>query len=115
MFARWIAPLGTAFGLTPEAIISLIFGFFAKEVVIDVLYVLFGSKGAILASMTWVQAYSLMLFMLFYTPCVATLATIYNETKSKKFTLFVILEGFILGALFSFAFYNLANLLGVGT
>ncbi len=115
MFAQWIAPIGTAFGLTPEAIISLIFGFFAKEVVIDVLYVLYGSKEAIFHAMTPIQAYSFMLFMLFYTPCVATLATIYNETKSKKFTLFVILEGFVLGALFSFAFYNLANLLGVGT
>ncbi len=114
MFAQWIAPIGTAFGLTPEAIISLIFGFFAKEVVIDVLYVLFGSKDAILASMTWAQAYSFMLFMLFYTPCVATLAAVYNETKSKKFTLFVILEGFFLAALFSFTFYTIFTLLGVG-
>ncbi len=114
MFANFIAPAGTLFGLTPQAIIALFFGFFAKEVVIDVLYVLFGSKGAILAAMRPAQAYSFMLFMLFYTPCVATLATIYGETRSKKFVLFVIVEGFVLAALSSAIFYFVASALGVG-
>ncbi len=114
-FAKIIAPVGTCFGLTPEAIIALIFGFFAKEVVIDVLFVLYGTKGAILAAMTPLQAYSFLLFILFYTPCVATLATIYEETKSWKFVLFVVLEGLVLAMLFSFAAYTIGGLLGVGT
>ncbi len=114
MLASLLAPVGYALGITPEAIISLFFGFFAKEVVIDVLYVLYGSKDAILAAMTPLQAYSFMLFMLFYTPCVATLATIYNETKSLKFTLFVVVEGFIVASIFAFAAYHIGTLLGVG-
>jgi len=115
MLASFLAPLGTHFGLTPDAIISLFFGFFAKEVVIDVLYVLYGSKEAIALAMSPLQAYSFMLFLLFYTPCVATLATIYDETKNKKFTLLVILQGFALAMLFSFAFYTIGSLMGVGT
>ena len=112
--AHFLAPAGAPFGITPESIIALFFGFFAKEVVIDVFYVLYGTKEAMLAAMTPLQAYSLLLFILFYTPCVATLATIYNETKSTKFVIFVILEGFALALLFSFLAYNIGSFMGVG-
>ncbi len=114
MLATFLAPLGTHFGLTPEAIISLFFGFFAKEVIIDVLYVLYGSKEAIAAAMSPLQAYSFMLFMLFYTPCVATLASIYGEVKSKKFLILIIIQGFALALAFSFAAYTIGTLMGVG-
>lgn len=114
MLAAALAPLGVLVGLTPEAIISLFFGFFAKEVVIDVLYVLYGNKGAILASMTPLQAYSFMVFMLFYTPCVATLATVYNETRNIKFLLFVIGEGFLVAFTMAFLVYHIGSLMGVG-
>ncbi len=112
--ANFLAPLGHAFGLTPEALISLFFGFFAKEVVIDTFTVLFGTKSAMLASMTALQAYSFLVFLLFYTPCVATLATVYQETRSWKFVLFVVLEGFLLAIFFSFLVYQVGTLLGVG-
>jgi ferrous iron transport protein B len=112
--AHFLAPIGAPFGITPESIIALFFGFFAKEVVIDVFYVLYGTKEAMFAAMSPLQAYSLLLFILFYTPCVATLATIYSETKSGKFLLFVVLEGFALALLFSFLAFNIGSLLGVG-
>ena len=112
-FAQIIGPFGRLFGLTPQAIIALFFGFFAKEVVIDSFTVLFESKAALMASMTPLQAYSFLLFLLFYTPCVATVATIYQETKSLKFVIFVIFEGFFLAFLFSFLVYNIGVLLGV--
>ncbi len=112
--AQFLGPAGHLFGLTPEAIIALFFGFFAKEVVIDSFTVLFGSKQALLASMTQLQAYSFLLFLLFYTPCVATLATIYQETRSRKFVFFVVIEGLALAVLFSFLAYNIGLLLGVG-
>ncbi|MCD6275683.1 MAG: ferrous iron transport protein B, partial [Thermoplasmata archaeon] len=112
-FAQIIGPFGRLFGLTPQAIIALFFGFFAKEVVIDSFTGLFESKAALMASMTPLQAYSFLLFLLFYTPCVATLATIYQETKSLKFVIFVIFEGFFLAFLFSFLVYNIGVLLGV--
>ncbi len=112
-FAQIIGPFGRLFGLTPQAIIALFFGFFAKEVVIDSFTVLFKSKAALMASMTPLQAYSFLLFLLFYTPCVATVATIYQETRSLKFVIFVIFEGFFLAFLFSFLVYNIGVLLGV--
>ena len=113
-FAKFMAPIGAPFGITPEAIIALFFGFFAKEVVIDVFSVLYGSKDVLLAAMSPIQAYSLLLFILFYTPCVATLGAIYEETRSLRFVLFVILEGFTLALFFSFLVYNIGSLLGVG-
>ncbi len=112
--ARFLGPVGHIFGLTPEAIIALFFGFFAKEVVIDSFTVLFSSKEALMASMTSLQAYSFLLFLLFYTPCVATLATIYQETRSVRFLIFVVIEGFVLALLSSFLAYNIGTLLGVG-
>ncbi|AGB04498.1 ferrous iron transporter FeoB [Aciduliprofundum sp. MAR08-339] len=114
-FAKFMGPLGAPFGITPEAIIALFFGFFAKEVVITAFYSIYQTKAAMMAAMTPLQAYSLLAFILFYTPCVATLATIYNETRSKKFVLFVIAEGFALAMLFSFLIYNIGSLLGVGS
>ena len=112
--AQFLSPVGHLFGLTPQAIISLFFGFFAKEVVIESFTVLFKSKGALMASMTQLQAFSFLLFLLFYTPCVATLATVYRETRSKRFVVFVILEGLTLALLFSFLAYQIGTLLGVG-
>lgn len=112
-FAQIIGPFGRLFGLTSQAIIALFFGFFAKEVVIESFTVLFESKAALMVSMTPLQAYSFLLFLLFYTPCVATVATIYQETRSLKFVIFVIFEGFFLAFLFSFLVYNIGVLLGV--
>ena len=37
-----------------------------------------------------VNAYALMIFTLLYVPCIASLATIYRETKSKKWLCFEI-------------------------
>jgi len=112
--AQFLSPVGHLFGLTPQAIISLFFGFFAKEVVIDSFTVLFENREALMASMTQLQAFSFLLFLLFYTPCVATLATVYRETRSKRFVVFVILEGLTLALLFSFLAYQIGTLLGVG-
>ena len=47
-----------------------------------------------------------MLFVLIYIPCLATLATIYNETKSWKWTLFSVVYSLILAWLVSFVFYQ---------
>ena len=110
----FLAPFGRIFGLTPQGIMALFFGFFAKEVVIDVFTVLFGTKVALASSMTSLQAYSFLLFLLFYTPCVATLGAVYGETKSMKFVMFVVIEGFVLAFLFSFLAYNIGLLMGVG-
>ena len=55
-----------------------------------------------------------LLFLLFYTPCVATLGAVYSETKSWKFTLFVVIEGLLVAMVSSATFYLIGTMLGVG-
>ena len=58
---------------------SLISGFMAKESVVSVLEVLFGTEGGVTAVLNTVSAASLLVFSLLYTPCVAAIAAIRRE------------------------------------
>lgn len=88
---EWIF-IPTGFG-NWEAVISLIFGFVAKESIVSSMAVVYGaSTGSelshILLSMyTNVQAYAFMAFALLYSPCVAAVSTLYKESDSIKFTI----------------------------
>jgi ferrous iron transport protein B len=93
--------------------IALLFGFIAKEIVIGALAIIYGQEGtalvhAITEHITWIQAYSFMLFVLIYTPCVSAIATIRNETKSLKFTALSLAWPLVMAWLVSFAFYQTA-------
>ena len=88
---QFMAPVLNPLGISAELTIALIFGFVAKEIVIGSLAVIYGQEGQMLVetitqNMNWIQAYSFMLFVLIYTPCVSTVATIRSETKSLWFT-----------------------------
>lgn len=96
-----LAPLLVPAGLgTWQIVVALISGLSAKEVVISSFSVLYGVNNvnsvqgmavlsASLGSVGFgaLNAYSLMVFCLLYTPCVATLATIKRETRSWGWTL----------------------------
>lgn len=81
--------------------VALISGLAAKEVVVSSINVLYGieiaSKSIELYSalntvgFTSLNAICLMIFCLLYVPCIATIATIRNETKSNRFTIKIIL------------------------
>lgn len=81
--------------------VALISGLAAKEVVVSSIHVLYGieiaSKSTELYSalnavgFTSLNAICLMIFCLLYVPCIATIATIRNETKSNRFTIKLIL------------------------
>jgi len=75
-----LVPLFRPIGLGDWRIVtSLISGFMAKESVVSVLEVLFGSQGGVAAVMTPGTAGSLLVFSLLYTPCVAAIASIKRE------------------------------------
>jgi ferrous iron transport protein B len=66
--------------------------------------------GRVLAErLTWLHAYSFMLFTLVYTPCLSTVATIWRESRSAAFTLLSILWPLAVAWLVSFAFYGVAS------
>ncbi|BCN32245.1 ferrous iron transport protein B [Anaeromicropila herbilytica] len=83
--------------------VALISGLAAKEIVVSSFSVLFGITNinsnagmdnlvSILShsGFTSLNAYSLMVFCLLYTPCIATIATIKRELQSRKWTAFVV-------------------------
>ena len=81
--ANWIAPIFAPAGLGDWRIcVSLISGFMAKESVVSVLGVLFGNA-SITSFITGLQALSILVFSLLYTPCVAAIASINRELGAK--------------------------------
>ena len=113
----WMAPVLDPVGINNQLAIALIFGFVAKEIVIGSLAVIYGMEGAALTqhmagSLDWVQAYSFMLFTLIYTPCLSTIATLKNESKSLHFVAVSLAWSLGLAWVASFAFYQTARALG---
>ena len=58
-----------------------------------------------------VQAYSFMLFVLLYTPCLSAVATLRQESRSWGFTVLAVVWPLLLAWLSSFLFYQLARAL----
>jgi len=84
MIAGFIAPIMKPLGLGDWRIVtSLISGFMAKESVVSVLEVLFGAEGGITAVLGVLEAGTLLIFSLLYTPCVAAIASIKRELGWK--------------------------------
>ncbi len=113
----WMAPILDPVGINNQLAIALIFGFVAKEIVIGSLAVIYGMEGAALTqhmagSLDWVQAYSFMLFTLIYTPCLSTIATLKNESKSLRFVAVSLAWSLGLAWVVSFVFYQTARALG---
>jgi ferrous iron transport protein B len=82
-FSRW------------EIGLALLTGFIAKEVIIETLAISFStsnpSEAISILSLSPASALSLLTFVMLYTPCVATVAATYSETKSIKMTLISLL------------------------
>lgn len=90
----FLEPIGMLIGLSWKEIISLIFGFIAKEITLSTLAVLYttsATEGMTLAQalrgvMSTRQALTFLTVYAYYTPCLATIATIKKETNSWKWT-----------------------------
>lgn len=117
MIGSFLNPVFEPIGIDEQLTIALLFGFVAKEIVIGSLAVIYGSSGDALGGelgqrLDWVQAYSFMLFTLIYTPCLSAIATLRNEAKDLRYTLFVLGWSLVLAWAVSFVFYQGARALG---
>ena len=84
MISGILVPVFIPVGLGDWRIVTALFsGFIAKESVVSVLEVLFGTEGGAAAVMTSASALSLLVFCLLYTPCVAAIAAIRRELGHK--------------------------------
>ncbi len=119
MMGGWLAPVFEPLGFgTWQAASALIFGLLAKEIVVGTLAVVYGAGEAGLAAaissvFTPLSAFSFMVMVLVYSPCVATIAAIRRETDSRGWTAFAIGYSLVLGWVLAFVIYQGGKLLGL--
>jgi len=119
---KFISPFFEPLGIDWRGSVALLTGFFAKEIVVSTLGVLYSVeesddgealKKALLSSgMTPLSALSMMVFVLLYLPCLATIAVIRKETGSFKWTAFSIIYSTSIAWIASFCVYQGGKLLG---
>ena len=124
MIGKLIAPILSTAGIGLWQIaLALISGLAAKEVVVSSTGVLFGignvssfagmtELSSILAGFgfTSLNAYALMIFVLLYTPCVATIAVIFRELKSAKWTAATVIYQLFIAWLMATVVYQVGRL-----
>lgn len=74
----------------------------------------FAQRAREASGFTPLGAYSLMLFVLLYSPCAATLAVLARESQSLRWPAFALAYSLVLAWLVSFAVYQLGSLAGLG-
>lgn len=111
---KTLEPLFLPFDWGWQMISALFFGLVAKEVVVATLGILGGTNLSqfIFETMTISQAFSYMVFVLLYIPCVATVSVIKSETNSWKITILLSL-GYI-GVAYLVALIFRVGLLAIG-
>ena len=95
-----IAPVFTPLGFgTWQAAVALLTGIVAKEAVVSSLAMFYGFSvsaesavvgSALAGTFTPLAAYSFLVFVLLYTPCMAAVATMRRELSSRKWTAFAV-------------------------
>lgn len=122
-----IAPVMEPLGFNWKISVSLLSGMAAKEIVVSTLSVLYtgsdDSEQALTERLlqeknpdgtdvfTPLVGLSLMLFVLLYFPCIATVTAIVNESHSWKWGAFVIVYTCCLAWVVSFLVYQIGNLI----
>ena len=87
----FIAPILRPVGMGDWRIVtSLVSGFMAKENVVSIMQMLFGSEAGLSAVLSSLTAASMLVFSLLYTPCVAAVASIRRE-MGTKWAIYVVL------------------------
>ncbi len=116
-----LAPIFAPIGVDWRGSVALLTGFVAKEIVVSTLGILYitedeesdALKNALLASdMTPLSALAMMVFVLLYLPCLATIATIKRETNSLKWTAFSITYSTLLAWFVTFCVYQGGKIMG---
>jgi len=117
-----LEPFFAPIGIGWQASVALVTGFVAKEVVVSTMGVLYGvgndeghalEKALKKSGMNALSALSMMVFVLLYVPCFATIVTIYKET-SAKWAGFNLIYTTVVAWSVSFLVYQTGILLGIG-
>ncbi|MBK5251683.1 MAG: ferrous iron transport protein B [Peptostreptococcaceae bacterium] len=115
LIAPIYAPLG--FG-NWRASLSLLTGIVAKEVIVSNMSIAYGAGAgsgvslmeALSGSFTSLSAYSFMVYVLLYIPCIGVISVIKKETGSWKWTGFSVAYQLIIAWVISFGVYQIGSL-----
>ena len=122
---KFCEPVMKPLGLDWRASVSLLSGAAAKEIVVSTLGVLYSVEDAesnsvslsqhLIASGNYSRAAALamMIFVLLYFPCIATISAIAQEAGGWKWALFSVVYNTALAWVVAFAAYHIGGLLGI--
>lgn len=108
-----LAPIFIPLGFSGwQNAVSLLTGFMAKEVIIGTMAVIYGGSLSTSLSMhfTLLSAYSFLVFVLLYTPCISAVATMKKEYGSRTAAFSVAYQCFV-AYVVSFIVYNIGKLI----
>ena len=106
---RFISPLLDPLGFDWKMSVCLLTGLPAKEAIVSTMAILYGGDISA-AGFTPLTAYSFMLFVLLYFPCVATIATLLREA-GRKWGWFTVFNSLFLAWFIAFIVYQIGSLL----
>lgn len=104
-----VSPLLEPLGFDWKMSVCLLTGLPAKEAIVSTLAILYGGDIAT-AGFTPLTAFSFLLFVLLYFPCVATIATLRREA-GKVWAWFTVFHSLALAWLVSFLVYQIGSLI----
>lgn len=121
---KTIEPVFSPLGIDWRGSVALLSGFVAKEIVVSTMGILYAADGendtealrtALLSSgMTPLSAISMLVFVLLYLPCLATMAAIRRELRSWKWMLFSIGYSTSIAWVMAFLVFQGGKLLNLG-
>lgn len=114
---RLLVPIFKPIGIIQwQAISALFTGILAKEVITSSMMVMFhtSSKAILITALgqflSPVAAYALLVFILLYAPCFATLATIKQETGSTKWMLYSVVSSLVIAYAMAFLCFQIGQI-----
>lgn len=108
MIGKAIEPVMQPLGFDWKMSVCLLTGLPAKEAIVSTLAILYGGDIST-AGFTPLTAFSFMIFVLLYFPCVATIATLHREA-GKEWAWFTVFHSLILAWLMAFIIFQIGNL-----
>ena len=123
--SQFLDPLGRLMGLDGVILLGFVLGWPANEIVLPIIIITYTAGGSLTEAesllelggllrangWTWITAVSTMLFSLMHWPCSTAVRTMYQETRSVRWTLMGILIPTLTGMVACIVFANAARLI----
>ena len=117
MIGKFVAPVMSPMGFDWKISVAVLSSIPAKEIVVSTLGVLYASEEDDLGEaiqksgdLTTSSALALMVFMLLYFPCIATIGAVASETRKIKWAFFSVFYNTAVAWVLAYVTYLIANL-----